>query len=191
MNPITNADIRHHAMDVVKRHFVKIFLMMLAAAAAPSVIVGLFITVMNALFKPTPLAFGISPFGFYFTPPSTSYVVILLLGLILFALVYPAVMLGQYHGMLNLVRGMDAGISDIFSRLGSCLKGFLLFLYVGLRTWLWILPGFLLILIGVALSTGFIPENLTLLIYRYDWMNAPENYEQDKAAGVTIALTAE
>lgn len=40
-------------------------------------------------------------------------------------------------------------------------------------------------------GTGFIPENLSLLIYRHDWMRAPENFDKDKAAGVMITLTAE
>ena len=155
MNPITNADIRHHATDIVRQHFGKILPMMLVAAVAPSVIVSLFTAILNAILKPTPLRFGPSPFGFYFTPPSVSYVVIMLLGVLLSALVYPAVLLGLYHGILNLIRGADASVADVFSRVGSCLKGFLLSLYVGLRTWLWILPGFVLGILGAALSNSF------------------------------------
>lgn len=155
MNPITNADIRNHATGIVRQQFGKVFPMMLVTALAPSVIVGLFTAILNAIFKPTPMRFGFSPFGFYFTPPSASYIIIALLSLILSALVYPAVMLGLYHGILNLIRGMDAGIADVFSRVGSCLNGFLLSLYVGLRTWLWILPGFVLSILGAALGNSF------------------------------------
>ena len=40
-------------------------------------------------------------------------------------------------------------------------------------------------------GTGDVPESLTLLIYQHDWMDAPANIDNDKAAGVTITLTRE
>lgn len=152
MDPITNADIRNHALDVVRRHFVKLFLMLLVAALVPSAVLGL-LSAIFAPFMPTMTALIMYPERL--TSAIPTMILYALLSIILSALVSPAVMLGLYHGMLNLIRGMDASVMDVFSRIGSCLQGFLLTLYVGLRTWLWMLPGLAVMLIGVAIGGGF------------------------------------
>lgn len=158
-NSVTNATLRSHAQDVVKKNFGKIFLMMLIVAVIPSVVIGV-ISLIFSLFLPVSLNILLSVPASYlvqFYGPSiiAMYIAYTVVITIVSALIAPALTLGLYNGILQLIRGEQTGVGVVFSRISSCLKGFLLSLFVGLRIWLWTLPGLGVLTLGLIIGGSF------------------------------------
>ncbi len=61
-----------------------------------------------------------------------------------------AMQMGLFKGIINMVRGEKAGAYVLFSRLKKLFGCFLLKVWVNIKTFLWMLPGYLLIFIGLA-----------------------------------------
>lgn len=154
-NAVDNATIRDHALGVTRQHWGKILLMTLIATVIPSIVLGVITVIFNALLPIPVYLIGSIPAAFLSSSLITSFVVYLIVMTVVSALLYPALMLGLYSGLLNLIRGQEAGVSAVFSRLGSCLKGFLLSLYIGLRVWLWMLPGLGVSTLGIIIGSSF------------------------------------
>lgn len=158
-NSVTNATLRSHAQDVVKKNFGKLVLMMLIVAVIPSVVIGLTSLIFN-LCLPIPLTLMMSMPTSYlalFFGPSTvvAFIVYIVVITVVSALIAPALTLGMYSGILRLVRGEQTSVGVVFSRISSCLKGFLLSLFIGLRIWLWTLPGLGVITLGLFIGGSF------------------------------------
>ncbi len=62
----------------------------------------------------------------------------------------PVLTLGFYHTLLKTLRREEIGVSDVLARLPLFFKAIGLNLMVGLRIFVWMLPGFLLMLCGSA-----------------------------------------
>lgn len=154
-NAVDNATIRSHALQVTKQHWGKIFLMTLIVVIIPSIVLGVITAIFNALLPLPIVLIGSVPAALL--PPSllTSIIAYTIIMLLVSALIYPALMLGLFNGLLKLIRGQEASVSAVFSRLGSCLKGFLLSLYIGLRVWLWTLPGLAVTTLGFTIGAEF------------------------------------
>jgi len=73
-----------------------------------------------------------------------------LLVALLLALFAGAMQMGLFKGIINMVRGEKAGAGVLFSRLKKLFGCFLLKIWVNIKTFLWMLPGYLLIFIGLA-----------------------------------------
>ncbi len=58
--------------------------------------------------------------------------------------------LGMTAGMLAICRRQETTVNVVFSRMGQCLKMFVLTLWVGLKTALWALPGMVLMVAGLV-----------------------------------------
>lgn len=156
----TNSDIRNHTMDVVKQHWGKILLMTIIVAAIPSLILQVLSAIFNRIL-PVPLAsvpmLLANPYylRYYGSSVIVGYLLYLLVALVVSALVAPALQLGMNNGLLCLTRGENTSVEVVFSRLRSCLKAFLLTLFIGLRIWLWTLPGLAISTLGIIIGSGF------------------------------------
>ncbi len=73
-----------------------------------------------------------------------------LLVALLLTLISGALEMGLWKGIINMVRGEKAGAGVLFSRLKKLFGCFLLKVWVGFKTFLWMLPGYLLIFLGLA-----------------------------------------
>lgn len=168
-----NADIRGHAMGVTKRNFGKIFLMNLIVGAIPAVILQALSLIFNVIISASVSSmttrypyygygsrYASSAVGFLFG----AYAVYMLISLLVSALITPALTMGQNNGILHMIRDEQTSVGAVFSRFRICIKGFLLTLFIGLRTMLWALPGFAVILLAAVFGTGF---GLFLLVVGY------------------------
>lgn len=63
--------------------------------------------------------------------------------------------LGLIAAMIDLCRGnADVTVGAVFCRMGSCLKGVGLSLWIGLKSLLWALPGYVLMVAGIVMVAG-------------------------------------
>lgn len=138
-NPADNATIRRRAWDLTRANIGRLFLMQLVAVAVPSIASAVLMTIASTAMS-----------------ASTGLGVILTIVAFITILLFSAALsLGLQSGYLNLIRGGTASVSDVFSRLDSSVKALLLSLLIGLRVWLWMLPGLLIVIIGGSISSGF------------------------------------
>ena len=64
-------------------------------------------------------------------------------------------MLGLLTALIDLARGQQSiTVGAVFSRMGQLLKAFGLSLWVGLKTLLWMLPGYVLLIVGLVMTSG-------------------------------------
>ena len=64
-------------------------------------------------------------------------------------------MLGLLTALIDLARGQQSiTVGAVFSRMGQLLKAFGLSLWVGLKTLLWMLPGYMLLIVGLVMTSG-------------------------------------
>ena len=70
-------------------------------------------------------------------------------------LVASGLSMGLYAAMIDLCRGNETvTVGRVFSRMGKCLKAFGLSLWVGLKTFLWMLPGYAVMLAAPFVMLG-------------------------------------
>ena len=88
------------------------------------------------------------------TGDETTYMVGYLITLLITTLLSGGLTLGLLSAMINLCRGNAVRVGAVFGRMSQCLKGFGLSLWVGLKTVLWMLPGYALLIAGVIMTSG-------------------------------------
>lgn len=135
-NPtVENVYTRQTAKELAKKHFWKLLGMMLTVAAITYAVM-----------------FGCAALAGALGTASGSEGLALVLSLIAVLaafLVASGLSLGLISAMLYICRGGEQPrVSQVFSRMGKSLKAFGLTLWIGLKTMLWALPGY--VLIGVA-----------------------------------------
>lgn len=89
--------------------------------------------------------------------------------MVVMVLVASGLSMGLYAAMIDLCRGNeDVTVGRVFSRMGKCLKAFGLSLWVGLKTFLWMLPGYVVVIVSafvvvgsVDTTTGAVSESAT------------------------------
>ena len=75
--------------------------------------------------------------------------------MVVMVLVASGLSMGLYAAMIDLCRGNeDVTVGRVFSRMGKCLKAFGLSLWVGLKTFLWMLPGYAVMLAAPFVMLG-------------------------------------
>lgn len=76
--------------------------------------------------------------------------------MVVMVLVASGLSMGLYAAMIDLCRGNETvTVGRVFSRMGKCLKAFGLSLWVGLKTFLWMLPGYLVMLVSAFAVLSF------------------------------------
>ena len=76
--------------------------------------------------------------------------------MVVMVLVASGLSMGLYAAMIDLCRGNETvTVGLVFSRMGKCLKAFGLSLWVGLKTFLWMLPGYLVMLVSAFAVLSF------------------------------------
>ncbi|MBQ8555765.1 MAG: DUF975 family protein [Clostridia bacterium] len=162
----TNQAIRQATKPIVKKNFWRICGMwlltmlvtvaiMLVVSFAMMAIIGVDMTSANPTFTPT--------------YSETAVTLLTILPLVLMLCVYvitSGMQLGFCNGILGMVRGEKVYATAVFSRMGKCLKGFGLTVLMGLKVFLWALPGFAVMLIGSFISlNGGSEEGMSLLMW--------------------------
>lgn len=75
--------------------------------------------------------------------------------MVVMVLVASGLSMGLYAAMIDLCRGNETvTVGRVFSRMGKCLKAFGLSLWVGLKTFLWMLPGYAVMLAAPFVMLG-------------------------------------
>lgn len=142
---VENVYTRHAAKALTHKHFWKLLGMMLIVV----------VITYAVMFGCTALASGLV---------SSSEALAVVLGLVAMLvtwLVASGLGLGLTSAMLYICRdGQHVKVSDVFSRMGQSLKAFGLMLWVGLKTLLWMLPGYVL-MIGVVVSFAVGIDSMT------------------------------
>ena len=139
-NLTDNASIRRRAWSLTKEHFGVLFLMMLIVALVPSVASAVLL--------------GLS--GLVTSSSAGLGVVLTIVCSLALVLLTTALALGYQNAVLKLIRGNEISVGDVFSRMDCAFKGFLLTLFIGLRMWLWALPGMAVMVIGALFGESTI-----------------------------------
>ncbi len=155
---IENVYTRHKAKELTKRHFWKLLAMSLILAVIVYAISfgGVMLLNIPASTTVTTTSTTVaSAFEAAKNPPAQSASIVA--GLIYFLLmlvntiVSAGLSLGLTSAMIYVARGGDhLTIGQLFSRMRSCLKGFGLSLWVGLKTILWALPAYAVMAVAVV-----------------------------------------
>ena len=148
---VENVYTRAHAKDLTKKHFWKLLGMTAVAFGIP-------VAMMTAV---TTLTTSLAA-----TQPVLHRLVTLVLSLAV-SLGTCGLGLGLVKAMIDLARGDEhLTVGMVFQRMGYTLKAFGLSLWVGLKTFLWMLPGYLVMISSVFVvvgtvdpTTGAIPES--------------------------------
>ena len=146
---VENVYIRASAKELTKKYFWKLLGML-------AIVLG--ITYAIAFGGTALLALGGNETVF-----AIGYIVLM----VVMVLVASGLSMGLYAAMIDLCRGNeDVTVGRVFSRMGKCLKAFGLSLWVGLKTFLWMLPGYAVMLAApfvmlgsMDTTTGAIPES--------------------------------
>lgn len=133
-----NPQIRSHAISVVNGNIGRLILMTLAMAGMMVVFVlaaGLVATLGTSINE---------TLGMILSIIAVIVVFFLMIGL----------SLGYTNGLIEMARGIKPSVRVIFSRMSNGLAGFGLSLWVGLKTWLWMLPGLALTVVGSLIANA-------------------------------------
>lgn len=134
--PVNSASISSRATAFTKAHFVQLLLMQIVAVAVP-ILTWLILPGIGKLLKNGALTALLS-FD----------------AVVLSIIILPAMMLGVNYCYMNMLRGQNATINDLFSRLVFGPRSILLAMFTSFRASLWNLPGLLVVLHGAAMSMG-------------------------------------
>ena len=137
-NPsVENVYTRQEAKELTKKHFWKLVAMM-------AIVYG--------------IAYAISMGGTALltaTGNEAAYMVGYVVVILIVSLLSSGLMLGLLTALINLARGQQSiTVGAVFSRMGQLLKAFGLGLWVGLKTLLWMLPGYVLLIAGIVMTSG-------------------------------------
>lgn len=138
-NPsVENVYTRQTAKELTKKYFWKLLGMVAIAFAIPYAL-------LMAGSAATSLLGADHPF----------YAVLPLVLMIFVMLLMCGLMLGLMSAVIDLCKGNEnVTVGRVFSRMGQCLKAFGLGMWVGLKTMLWMLPGYALVIVGAIMSFG-------------------------------------
>lgn len=100
---------------------------------------------------------------------SPKFLLLMLTTSLLTGLVEKGVSLGHTAQLLRAARGEKPRIMGIFSRMKYCLRALLLMLWIALKTVFWLLPGIVLVIIGMGMqaSVSFEFCNLVMVLGVY------------------------
>ena len=137
-NPsVENVYTRQEAKELTKKHFWKLVAMM-------AIVYG--------------IAYAISLGGTALltaTGNEAAYMVGYVVVILVVSLLSSGLMLGLLTALIDLARGQQSiTVGTVFSRMGQLLKAFGLGLWVGLKTLLWMLPGYVLLIAGIVMTSG-------------------------------------
>lgn len=133
--PVTSNSTRSRATSFTISHFVQLLIMLLIAVAVP-VLLWVILPGIAKLFQNDILRYLTYADSF-----------------ILSILILPAMILGVNYCYMKMLRGENANIEDLFSRLVYGARSILLSLFTGFRTSLWMIPGEIVALHGLAFSS--------------------------------------
>ena len=138
---VENVYTRHTAKELTKQYFWKLLGMMAIAFSIPY---GLMIAV-SAIFSPVGTQSNMSvPVAF------VTAIVAALLG--------SGLTLGLLRSFISLCRGENVSVGAVFQNMHLCLKGFGLSLWVGLKAFLWALPGYAAAFVVAFVMTHYVSQ---------------------------------
>lgn len=133
-----NPQIRSEAASIVKNNLGKLILMFLAMA-------GMMVVFMLGTVLIGSLGMAIN---------ETVGVILMIVAYLVMFFLMIGLSLGYTNGLIQMARGMEPSVGVIFSRMSKGLPGLGLSLWVGLKTWLWMLPGLALTVVGVLIGAA-------------------------------------
>lgn len=145
---VENVYTRQLAKEVTKKHFWKLVGMNLLVTL---IVFGVMLAGMTLLFLTTGTSLESTPSGMGYSSyavPSASVGAAFAIGyfvlMLVITLVGSGLGMGLYAAMIDLCRGDETvTVGRIFSRMKYCLKAFGLSLWIGLKVFLWMLPGYI------------------------------------------------
>lgn len=155
--PITNTDLRKRARDVVSLHWGQMLGMLLiifAITFAVTLVLEAFILTIAAANEP--LYAGLSLVSSIVTSAFTS-----------------ALTLGHLAAMMRLEDDLPIRVTDVFSLMHKWLPAWGLGLWIGLKTFLWMLPGIAVIVIGFIAAVNSPAATSLVAIIGYIVMIVP------------------
>lgn len=153
---VENVYTRQSAKELTRKHFWRLLGMMAIAVGIPYAMMMAVTTLTNPLSESQPALF-------------TVLTLVLTLAV---SLATCGLTLGMKKAMIDLARGHEeVPVGTVFSLMGYTLKAFGQGLWTGLKTFLWMLPGYLVMIVGAVLS------------YTTSTTTAPED-----SAGMTVLV---
>ncbi len=160
---VENVYTRHKAKELTKKHFWKLLGMMLIVGV---IVYGIMFAGMALLGLTNPDTASVSMDAAAASGEiSPAFMIGYIVMMLVITLVGGGLGLGITSAMIDLCRGTETvTVGRVFSRMSQCLKAFGLSLWVGLKTLLWMLPGYVLTGVGFyfVIRTG--DEMLTTLL---------------------------
>lgn len=138
---VENVYTRHKAKELTKQHFWKLLGMMAIAFGIPFVLM----MAVPAIFASV-------------GAQSSMYVTVMLVLMIVVFLLSCGLMLGMLRSFIALCRSENVTVGAVFQNMHLCLKGFGLSLWVGLKTLLWALPGYMAVFAAAFVMTHYVSQ---------------------------------
>ncbi|MBQ3156803.1 MAG: DUF975 family protein [Clostridia bacterium] len=156
---VENVYTRQLAKEVTKKHFWKLVGMNLLVTL---IVFGVMLAGMLLLFLTTGISLESVPSGMGYSSyaaPSASVGAAFSIGyfvlMLVITLVGSGLGMGLYAAMIDLCRGDETvTVGRIFSRMKYCLKAFGLSLWIGLKVFLWMLPGYIAMFVMIFATAG-------------------------------------
>lgn len=147
---VENVYTRQAAKELTRKHFWKLL--------------GMLLTVVVITYAASLACFALAGGLAEATGSGVLASVLGLVAVLVIYLVASGLGLGMTAATLYIARdGAQPKVSQVFSRMGQCLKAFGLMLWVGLKTMLWALPGYVLIgFVGFGIAVSGDPHNAQL-----------------------------
>lgn len=135
---VENVYIRQEAKELTKKYFWKLLGMVAIAFAIPYALLMGGSAATSLLGTDHPI-----------------YAVLPLVLMVFIMLLMCGLMLGMISALIDLCRhDGNVTVGRVFSRMGQCLKAFGLGMWVSLKVFLWMLPGYALVIVGAIMSFG-------------------------------------
>ena len=162
---VENVYTRQSAKELTKKHFWKLLGMMglISLIIIAVVFGGMFLL---ALVTGADLTTTMTTSSYYAPPmpPVSFWVGYILLSLVI-TLVSSGLTLGMTSAMIDLCRGHeDVTIGRVFGHMGQCLKAMGLDLWIGLKVFLWMLPGYAVVMLCAVIGASSDSAELTALL---------------------------
>lgn len=159
---VENVYTRQNARALAKKHFWKLLGMTLIIAA---ITLGIMFAGMSLLGITSYTAVSSIETAMASGNVSAAFTIGYLVLMLVITLVSGGLSLGMNSALIDLCRGDESvTVGRVFSRMGQCLKALGLSLWVGLKTFLWMLPGYALLLVGLIVAASAESEALGVLI---------------------------
>lgn len=147
---VENVYIRHQAKELVRRHFWKLLGMALIVCALMYLVWAGGLALLTLLpGANTTVTTSATYVGANVSGTGVAFTLAFIALFLIVALLGCGLTLGLTSALLSLCRGEDVTVGSVFSRMNQCLKAVGLALWVSLKTYLWALPAYALVIVAL------------------------------------------